>query len=108
RIQRRVVIHLELAICLVSLAAGKQVVGKLLSGARKIVVLSQGDGQFASDTFAVFRCGIGSITLLGEVIDPQCQNGEAIDGAAERFRVLRSGGWRSDTAARQLVGNPVV
>ena len=55
RIQRGVVVHLELPIGLMALAAGKQVIGELLGGARQVIVLRQGNRQLASDAFAMMR-----------------------------------------------------
>ena len=89
RIQRGIVVHLELAIGLVPLAAGEQVVGKLLGGAGQVVVLGQGDRQLAADAFAVLGRGIGAVALLDQVIDPQGQDRQPVDRAAERFGVLR-------------------
>src|SRR5436190_21466572 len=68
RIQRRVVVHLELAIGFVALAAGEEVVGKLLGGAGEVVVLGEGDGELAGDAFTVLGRGIGPVALLDEVV----------------------------------------
>ena len=89
RIQRRIVVHLHLAIGFVLFPASEDVVQQLLERPGQIGVLLFAQGDATQLLFADARRRHRSFQLLTIVIQPQRHDREPIDRAARRLGVDR-------------------
>ena len=71
-------------------------------------MLGRCNRQLAAHRLTVLGGCAFAVALLRKVIEAQGENRQSVDRAAERFGVLRGGGRTNNSAAGQIVGDPVV